>query len=68
MNKHQENKLRVSLSESLENWWEALEADLPWIGQDVLEYMADAALAVLLGIANTQDYLEEEGRMAQDAP
>ncbi len=33
----------------------------PWIGDCTYEIMADAAIAVLQGIGDSQDFLESEG-------
>jgi len=34
---------------------------LPWLGKDYQSIMADAAIAVLRGMQDAQDYLAEEG-------
>lgn len=41
-------------------WIEETEVRLPYLGENISEIMANAAVQVLLGIADTQEYLEQE--------
>lgn len=58
-------KLKVSLTDAIDAWFEKAgeKHQLPWVGDNVASHMADAALAVLLGIADAQRYLESEGML-----
>jgi hypothetical protein len=63
------NKLRVSLSEVLFDWWEdqssKIQGHIPWLGDDVIDNMAESALLILFSIGNTQDGLDKEGRLVE---
>lgn len=64
MNRKTENELKVSLTQAIESWWDRVSKEsgdsLPFVGDNVYEIMAAAALLVLVGIADTQDYLHNE--------
>ena len=59
--------LQKSLNDALMQWWDnevngegVGGNDIPYIGDDTIEIMSTAALQVLLGIINTQEYLRNE--------
>jgi hypothetical protein len=58
------NKMRVSLSESIFDWWieesSNMCGNIPWLGDDVIDNMAESALMVLFSVDNTEDGLKEE--------
>ena len=55
-------ELRLSLARSLGAWLDSQEDGLEmWIGEDLSAHMANAAFAVMEGIRDAQDYLEENG-------
>ena len=76
MNRADETKLRTSLIKAINHWWssddgtdEGLAATgvvVPFIGDATLDYMADAALNVLLAISDVQDYLHKNGHMVEE--
>lgn len=56
-------RAKVSLTTAIDRWIED-EADFikfPWMGHNVAAIMAGAAIAVLIGVSDTQDYLSKEG-------
>ncbi len=70
MKRSEETKLRASLIEAIERWWdgevmEATGATVPLVGDATLVFMADAALNVLLAIDDVQTYLRESGQMVE---
>ena len=59
------NELRVRLTDGIEDAVERLQAEhlefpMPWIGRNTYAIMADAALAVLRGMADAELYMAEE--------
>jgi hypothetical protein len=61
------DNLRPSLAKSIQEWidanaeskaWQALDS---YVGDDTAGLMSDAAIAVLGGMVNVQDYLKAEG-------
>jgi len=61
-------KLKLSLANVLVDWWADNSGDIenpPYVGNDFNEIMADAALAVLYGIADTAKYLEGQGYLKE---
>lgn len=67
MNNHKtKNKLQASLTEVIEQWFEAngdLSAELPYVGPGVCSIMASAALLILEGLWDTEMYLEAENML-----
>lgn len=55
-----ENAAKTELQQVIQTWIEETEIKLPYMGDNISEIMANAALQVLLGIADTQEYLESE--------
>lgn len=60
MTRADENKLRVELEQAINECLDSTEIALPWVGDNICEIMAAAALQVMLGIADAQKYLERE--------
>lgn len=62
-----EEKLKLSLVDVLENWWdsgaqEAMATDVtPYVGDDLFNQMAYAALAVFLACADVQESAIRDG-------
>ena len=59
------NELRVALTDGIEEAVERLQAErlefpMPWIGSNTYAIMADAALAVLRGMADAELYMAKE--------
>lgn len=69
MKRESENILKTTLTEAINKWWETLDLTepLPLVGENVPELMATAAIAVLLAIADTEDYLRQEDMLVEDA-
>lgn len=64
MDKKTRNELKLTLSKALEDWWEGgmvTTGDVPWLGKRIFSIMADAAVAVLDGISDSEKYLRKEG-------
>ncbi len=55
-----ENEIKTELQQVIRAWIEETEVRLPYLGENISEIMANAAVQVLLGIADTQEYLEQE--------
>lgn len=70
MNRQTEEELKVSLTRIIQRWLESDDAgdrtDMPYLGAGAAEAMASAALAVLRGIADAQEHLEQEGMLKDD--
>lgn len=68
MKRETENILKTTLTEALDIWWENLEIPevLPYLGENAIELMASAAVAVLLAIADAQEYLYQEGMIKEE--
>lgn len=70
MDEHTKSKLRTSLISAIDTWWMdeqdtlSNSVTLPWVGENTLAYIADAALAVILALQDTQEYLEREHNLA----
>lgn len=61
LNEHK-NELIVTLTASIEDWLEKTDdIPRPFLGHNISEIMAQAAMCVMLGIADSLRYLEEEG-------
>jgi hypothetical protein len=65
LREEQINKLRVRLTEGIEEAVERLQAErlefpMPWIGPNCYAIMADAALAVLRGMTDAEMYMSKE--------
>jgi hypothetical protein len=62
MNEREKTQLRASLIKAIEDWWESESEDIsmPWVGSNSLAHAADAALAVIFALQDTQEYLEQE--------
>jgi hypothetical protein len=60
-----EEKLRASLVEALEGWWDngaqATEVHMPYVGDETFIQMANAALAVFVAIADVQESAVRDG-------
>jgi hypothetical protein len=65
-----EDQLRASLTEAIDNWWDgaaqAADENAPEIGDNTLALMAEAALAVLLAVADLQMYFEQNGLLKEE--
>ncbi|MCB0176181.1 MAG: hypothetical protein KDJ97_37125 [Anaerolineae bacterium] len=59
-----ENIAKIELQQAIQTWIEETEIKLPFVGDNVVEIMANAALQVMLGIADTQEYLEREDMLS----
>lgn len=62
--RHHEDNLKVSLTKAIDVWLDSVSDNtvvLPYVGNITAEAMASAALAVLRGIADAEDYLRREG-------
>jgi hypothetical protein len=57
MNRTSETKAHASLTEAMEAWWEgaAQSLDVPYVGDNMAELMATAALTVLLAMADVYE-------------
>lgn len=56
----EENIAKTELQQAIQTWIEETEITLPLLGENIAEIMATAALQVILGIADTQEYLESQ--------
>lgn len=65
MKRSDEIKLQASLLEALEVWWDngaqATEVRLPYVGDDLFNQMANAALAVFIACADVQKSAIRDG-------
>lgn len=59
MDKLKEYQIRASIAEAIEKCLESAEIDELLLGYNVAAIMADAALSVLMGVADAQEYLTE---------
>lgn len=70
MTRADENKVKLELTEAITSWIDETElpgtCDMPYLGYNIAEIMATAALQVLLGVADAQEYLEAEGLLKED--
>ena len=68
MKRETKNILRTTLTQAINEWWDKLELDepLPYVGDNIAELMASAAVAVLLGVADAQDFLYQEGFIREE--
>lgn len=69
MNEQTKRKLQMSLNDIMRGWLQGEFGDIALpclVGDNVAVYMADAALSVLVGIADTQAYLVSEGMMVDE--
>jgi hypothetical protein len=71
LREEQINKLRVRLTDGIEEavdrlTTEHLEFPMPWIGPNTYAIMADAALTVLRGMADSEAYMAEKGLVPGD--
>jgi len=64
------NKLKVSLTENLEDWWETesgnMLGDIPWLGDNTIDNMAESVLLILLSLDDAQDWMSKEGMFTED--
>lgn len=71
MNRHDELMLRHTLIKAIERWWEEEAAKhsalLPIVGDATHVFMAEAALGVLLSIADVETYLRSNGFMKEES-
>lgn len=60
MNRKLEDRLKTSLTKEIDAWLErnGENGELPYLGENTAEIMAQAALAVLRGLADAQEYME----------
>lgn len=63
------NKLRSSLTEALDKWWvdgepSHIDAQMPWLGDECFSIMAEAALSVIFGMADAEEYMKREGHLS----
>ncbi len=69
MNEQTKRQLQMSLNDLMRGWLQGEFGDIALpclVGDNVAVYMADAALSVLVGIADTQEYLTGEGMLNED--
>lgn len=61
----QETKLRTSLKKCIQDWVETQHCDDPicYVGEHACSAMADAAFAVLQGMADLEEYFKKEGML-----
>jgi hypothetical protein len=66
MERTNETKLLASLTEALEGWLDgpAQKIGLPYVGNNLCELMARAAMAVLAGQADAYETLLNSGELA----
>ena len=62
MEEETKSKLKVSLIQALSKWWDGIGMtdEIPYLGEDTIAFIADAALAVINALMDTQNYLERE--------
>lgn len=66
MNRIKEEALKVSLTDVISGWLQDDEESGDfgcYVGEDLAEIMASAALAVLRGVVDAQSYLKREGML-----
>lgn len=70
MTRIEENQARLELTNAISAWWNETELltseNFPFVGENFCEIMASAALQVLLGVADTQEYLRREEMFVED--
>lgn len=68
MNRMQEEQIKASLVRALNTWIAAPEEGLrlPLLGDSTVECMAEAALAVLRGVADLHEYMADSGMLTDD--
>lgn len=68
MNRQKEEGLKVSLTNAIQDWLYQDSTDIPcWVGDSIAEIMATAALAVLRGMNDAQDYLRAQDMLHDGA-
>lgn len=71
MTRIEEEKLRRSLVEALENWWDggaqALDAHMPYVGPATFDLMASAAAGILLALDDAQRQMIVDGVVSAEA-
>lgn len=61
-----EERLKATLTEAIETWFQRYPEDtMPLVGDDIAEIMAAAALAVLRGIADAQQCAVRDGYLKE---
>lgn len=70
MERWMEEQLKVSLTKVIKTWLENDDigdrGGMPWMGDNVAEIMAEAALQVLRGMADAQAYMAREGMLSEE--
>ena len=70
MTRTEENQARLELTNVIDGWLNETELSMnehfPFVGDNISEIMANAALQVLLGVADTQEYLRREEMFVED--
>lgn len=70
MTRVEEEKLKTSIVEALENWWDGgaqtLDLHLPYVGGETFELMAAAAAAILLALDDAQRNMISDGIVKAD--
>jgi hypothetical protein len=68
MERKDETKLLASLTETIENWLDgpAQEVGMPYVGDNLCELMARAAMAVLAGQADVYETLRHNGELTDE--
>lgn len=71
MTRLEEEKLRQSIVEALENWWDgaaqALDTRMPYVGQATFDLMAFAAAGILFALDDAQRQMVSDGIVKADA-
>jgi hypothetical protein len=60
-----EESLKVSLTETIDTWLEEVSGEhtMPYQGDNLAEIMASAALAVIRGMVDAEEYMQQNGIM-----
>lgn len=68
MNELEIAKLTAALTEKIDEWWDGEFglANIPLMGENTTSFMAQAAIAVLKSVSDSQDYLRGEGMLKDD--
>lgn len=70
MERELETQVKASLTRAIRQWLENDDlgdrGGFPWLGDNVAEIMAEAALQVLRGMADSQAYMAREGMLTVD--
>ncbi len=69
MKRAEEMRIRASLIQILDAWWEGpaqqLNVSMPVTGDSTLVHMAEAALGVLLSVDDLYEFLRDSGKLKE---